>query len=29
VTKDDASAAAHLYGGTPRAQAHEFCSVRG
>jgi hypothetical protein len=29
VTKDDAAAAAHLYGGTPRAPAREFCPVRG
>jgi hypothetical protein len=29
VTKDDATAAAHLYGGSPRAPAREFCSTRG
>ena len=29
VTKDDATAAAHLYGGTPRAPPREFCAVRG
>jgi hypothetical protein len=29
VTKDDAAAAAHLYGGSPRAPAREFCSAGG
>jgi hypothetical protein len=27
VTRDDAAAAAHLYGGTPRGPAREFCAT--